>query len=519
MHVLAEKLQFLTSKWTWWHALLLFGLAYMFFVLSHPVNENDIYWHLRMGQDIWEQHRLTGDPNWTFGPYYSDWVTTQSGAEVFFYLLYKTLGWNGIILYRILSGLAIVVITFYISKKFLPKVHWEKYGTRTLSVTVVFGLAGVIMAIQERPQTFSYILLPILGAVLYRILHTGKYPNAIIVFLVVAAWTCLHGVSVIVAPLILMFWGLRMIAKRTGHALPNINTNNSFLHLPFTVIAAAFLGTFANPIGWRIYERAYAIQQASTDTLMEWGKPAAASPLFISLLLLLIVWVTSAIVLARRKFPMRGLAVEGISFILLLAWASTAIRIVPLVSLIIIPIVSRRLAQTWTKPTNGWDKRNMNFVMGFVVIAWSIALPFTFLYGFNNQPVQAEETPIMILNGIKETKDQRNYFVDYNLSGRVQLFSKPEDRTNWDGRSDRYGAQLIKDQADIYHTTQGWEEKFSLYRDATDAIVPAEISLVEALQKEGWVVACEDKEWVWLMKKGLQGACPTVEKPLVSVLD
>lgn len=518
MQAFAGKLRTLTSQWTWWHALLFFGLAYTLFVLSYPVGENDIYWHLRMGQDIWEYHRLTGNPDWTFGPYIPGWETTQSGSELFFYLLYKTFGWNGILLYRIISGLTIIALTCYTSYKFIPKVYWRNFGVRTLSVTVVFGLAGVILAIQERPQAFSYIFLPILGVVLYRILYTGKYPNAGIIFLWVALWTCLHGVSTLVAPLIFLFWALRATAKKTGHPLPIYDTNPNFLRSPIIVITAAFLGTLANPLGWRIYERAYAIQQASIDTLAEWGKPAVSSPLFVSLMLLLITWVISIIILTKKGFPLRGLTVEGASFIILLIWASTAIRMIPIIIFLIIPIVSRRLAQAWTKPTNGWDRKNMNLVNGFVIITWSIVLPFVFLHGFNSKPVP-EETPVRILSGLHTTEGQRNYFVDYNLSGKVQLFSKTGDKTNWDGRSDRYGAELIKQQTDIYHTQQGWEDKFSAYSEATDAIIPAEVSLVETLQEKGWTVACEEGEWVWLTRLNMQGECPTVQKPLVSVLD
>src|SRR6476620_6925611 len=78
-------------------------------VAVRPVKDWDIWWHLRVGQWIVDHHHVTThDPFSTYGAD-RPWLAYSWLFEVLIWRLYEWLGLAGIIVYRVLMALAVVV--------------------------------------------------------------------------------------------------------------------------------------------------------------------------------------------------------------------------------------------------------------------------------------------------------------------------------------------------------------------------------------------------------------------------
>jgi hypothetical protein len=61
----------------------------------------------------------------------------------------------------------------------------------------------------------------------------------------------------------------------------------------------------------------------------------------------------------------------------------------------------------------------------------------------------------------------------------------------FDGRSDLYGAEFLKQYARMVQVRPGWEKQLAKY-DFTHALLPNDYSLVPALEQIGWRVIYRD---------------------------
>src|SRR5947208_7038274 len=92
-------------------AIALLSVVFVLPVLVslRPVDDWDIWWHLRTGQWITEHHQVTTtDPFSTYGAD-RPWVAYSWLFEVLIWRLYEWLGLVGIIVYRVLMTLAVIV--------------------------------------------------------------------------------------------------------------------------------------------------------------------------------------------------------------------------------------------------------------------------------------------------------------------------------------------------------------------------------------------------------------------------
>jgi hypothetical protein len=80
--------------------------------------------------------------------------------------------------------------------------------------------------------------------------------------------------------------------------------------------------------------------------------------------------------------------------------------------------------------------------------------------------------------------DKYGGYLIYRSNGAMKVF--------FDGRSDLYGAEFLKQYARLTQVRPGWQEIWNSYR-FTHALLPIDYSLIPALEQLGWRVIYRDK--------------------------
>jgi hypothetical protein len=491
----------LTSPWIIASPLLcLLALSSAF----GDVFETDVYWHIRMGQDILENFRFTGDPQWVYGPGDGSWVTTQWLAEVVLFLVHSATGWTGIAGLRAVLAFAFMASILLAIRQAVPRPCGALVLAKTQTILGGLSFLVLIFAVQERPQTVTFIVLPWVGIMLLRFLYTGDWPRWWVVGPLVVVWSWVHGGALILIPAFLGIFMIRYVVL-TWRA-PWVRSLLQGLPLLVAIAVAPML----SPVGPAYYRQAFLIQEASRRYIVEWEAAQTTSLWLIVWLILLTAWVVLAgrlqARLPIRRVP-RILVLEGLWLVSLLAISLTALRYIPIAFLLALPLVARRLALDLSTRRNKPISRIPRlWLYGVVVVAVADVLVTIAVRAPDVQPVN-EGNPVAIFEGLRESTGDRRVLVGYNISGMTQILTRPGVSTSLDGRSDRYGP-WIEDYLVLSRGEPGWEEVLkSNYADTTDTVMDGDSPLVELLEREGWTLVCENGDYVWLTAPGYSGKC------------
>lgn len=485
------------SVWTFFPPLLLLlGAAWAI----RGVSETDVYWHILMGQDILLHLRLTGDPSWVFGPGDDTWQTTQWVSEVALYLAYDSLGWLGIVILRLLLLLGLAVsLYFAIRAAVSPSLRGSKLNMVVTLIGIPLLMASPFMAM-ERPQAVSLILLPWIGLYALRLLYTGQWPRWWAIGLLCVVWAWFHGAVLIVAPILAGAFFVRCTVLRVK---PTIRT----LREGLLVIAAVAIAPALGPLGFGYYRQAYLIQQASSEVILEWLPSKTTEIAFISWVALLALWAFGSLKSWRAtagRIP-KPIVLEGVWLLLLLGLSLVAYRYIPVAILIAAPLIARRLALSLASRPVPKPLLPRWWVVALICFASALTITGAWPTLSNVNPVR-EGSPERAWAALRDAQGERRVLVFYNISGATLIMTRPGVSVGIDGRTDRYG-DLIPKYLELASGKYGWQDTFTDYADATDALILKESALREHLIEMGWTLMCEDGDYAWLSAPGISGSC------------
>jgi hypothetical protein len=153
--------------------------------VAYPVLDSDLWWHLRVGQWVWQNHTVpTNDPFTLYGRE-KEWVAYSWLFDVGLYGLYAAFGLAGVVAYRVVLSFAVTAALHRLvarrEPRFLVATLWTGLGL--LPISVLFD---------ERPWMFT-ILFTTLTLDVVLDLRDGR-PNRMYWLLpaVYALWANLH---------------------------------------------------------------------------------------------------------------------------------------------------------------------------------------------------------------------------------------------------------------------------------------------------------------------------------------
>ncbi len=438
---LLPDLSLLLVAVTLFYALVLYQAPTQFF------RDSDAGWHIRNGEQILETGTVPRVDSWSFAKPGQEWFAWEWGADA-------AMGWA-----HQRAGLRGVVVLYLALLAFCSwlwiRLQWLYGGS--------FGLAALFAApllttVQlhwlARPHVFGWACLLTALDCVERGRYTWLVPLAVV-------WANLHG-SFILLPALLICYGFR----------------DRRCWLWAIAVSAA---TLLNPYGWRVHAHiwSYLRNNELLDRVAEFQTfnfhSEGAAQVMVALLLVMAgavcamqtgrwphaLWMLGLVVLSLRSA--RGLPVLALAG---LPMANAALSVA---------LAGRWPAQfAYFDRLRAWDRQVHGGALGAVM-----AVVFGLAALGSPAEFPKSQFPVAAVAHVPPTA---RLLAPDSFGGYLIYKGR---RVYFDGRSDYYGAEFMKEYVKLIEVRPGYREILAKY-SFTHALLPVRYSLVEALTTQGW---------------------------------
>jgi hypothetical protein len=418
--------------------ILYFFLAAFVFVGSiFPITDNDVWWHLKTGQYIWNVRHIPLNDFFSCTIYGKPWTTYEWLSQVVLYMIASGSGLAGLTVFKALCVALIFLMMALRAKGSCGLVRW-----------VVFAVAFLAMrdGLRERPQLFTYLLT----AMFPLLLADGRTALLALVPLLEALWVNFHGPVAII--------GLGITGVYCFAAVGAIKRNRVLL---FTVTAATML---ANPHGYKIFVYLYRFFHEGFNTIiLEYRPPQVSWFYFPYFLLLAGAAVTMPAQFRKNRVSALLICLSGGASLL-------AVRNIPVFAVLAAPVVAQHIPPLFERISRRVITAACAGAILFVLFwQWGAALDVQKKYSFG---IGDRHRARYATRFLQECHVRGNIFNDYDFGGYLIGALYPEHRVFVDGRLVEYGKEFVE-KTFYYWKPEIWndfEERYAL----TACIIPQE---------------------------------------------
>jgi hypothetical protein len=451
----------------------LFYCLFLFQGYQKLFRDSDAGWHIRTGEAILATGNLPRTDPYSFTRGGQPWLAWEWLADVAAGGIHRTFGLKGVAVFYAVAISTGVWLWF--------RLHWALGG----NFLVACAMAPLLLSTCNihwlaRPHVLSWIFL--LLAIFPR------KPNLVVVGLVTALWANVHA-SFFFAPLIALLFALE---------------DRWYLK----VAAVAAVAPLLNPYGPQLYTHVFRYL-TDTDLLSRIGEfqsfdfhsPGAAQ--IIATVLLGVVGGTLA--LTQKRLHHFALA------ILITAMALRSARALPLCALLLLPIANAAITEAIRAATVR-ERLPRPAVPAFLAYSANLRaldarfhglalIPAVALAAYCLTPAAgfpADQFPVAayphIPPGVRLfAPDKFGGYLIYRSNGALKVF--------FDGRSDLYGAEFLKQYSRLVQVRPGWRAYWETFH-FTHALLPPDAPLLPALEQIGWRPIYQDKTATLLLRSG-----------------
>jgi hypothetical protein len=451
-----------------------------------PLRDIDVYWHLRLGQEIASGIPVTeAGRGWSFAPVPDTWVSSQWIFEVILSRLEQIGGLPAVLLVRVVTAaVALTTLAWATLRRSARAGVWP----------FLLGAVALTMVTQERSQQLTFILAPLVGLWAERLWRKGSLPAWWWVLPLVVVWSNWHGGWVLLPALL----ALASLARALDHGLRDRAILKAlFLALACTAAACISPSGVSNAL-------AVARFSESTPAIMEWKRltfdDLLGIPLEVLLLVIVICWARG------RARPSRG---ELVLVLAMAVFAAAAVRNAAPATLMLAPIATGILARALGTPDP------VPIALRTPMARTAVALGVVgLLLGVVAAPLQASvvdpAVPQKLLAVLRDAPSGQRVLNAYDASGAVLWFAGPSPHVTVaiDGRADRYGGAYIARHLALEAARPGWSTMLDELQP-TSALLRTADALPEVLvAQRGWVEVGREGGWVLLRAPGTQLPAP-----------
>jgi hypothetical protein len=474
-------------------AILALGL---FTMAARGVTDPDVWWHLRTGQLIVQNHAVFHTDPYSFTRFGQPWVDHEWLSQVLIFGLYRLVGWGGLIV-----GFGTVTAAAFLVA-FL-RCPGRPYVAGLITLLGAFASApswGV------RPQMLTLLLASVLLLILER-----SYERPLILCwtpLLMLLWVNLHaGYALGIALMALFLVGDALDAAcgfTAFHAKGGIAPRARFRALALAMAACAAVVPL-NPYGAAMY--AYPLEtlrsRAMQSYIGEWLSPDFHQSRFLPTLLMMLATVALP-ALSPRRLRLREVLLLSVTTYA----ALRSVRHIAIYALIAVPILSAMVVawlqqrgsalewkQTPMTPAKTWA--NTILLAAFLVF---VVARVRYVSGHQAE-TEAQKFPAAAASFIAAQRPSAPIFNHYNWGGYFIWKLYPEDQVYIDGRADLYGDAFMDDLATAYYLRgDSWRSQFEKWGIRT-VVLPPDAPLVTALAaRRDWKTIYADSQAVVLTK-------------------
>jgi hypothetical protein len=445
----------------------------LFTMAARGVNDPDVWWHLRTGQLILQNHSFFHTDPFSFTRFGQPWINHEWLSEILLFLLYRFSGFGGLI----------VVFAAVIAATLLL-VYARSPGRPYLAALMT--LWGAVVSAPTwgvRPQMFSLLLASIFLLLLEA---SEQRPNLLWwTAPLMLLWVNLHAGY----PIGLAFIALFLLGETLEAAIRSELWSKSAPRLRrlTTAFALCLALVVLNPNGLRIYWYPFATLSSASmhQFIHEWFSPDFHDPAYLPLLLMLLA-VLAGLALSRHHPRLRSLLL----LVVTIPAALRSIRHVPILVLVMVPVLAE-LAVAWLQrdqasrllkpPLTGLSSRTLAINL-LVLVLFAAFTVFRVRHVVSQQPeTEARSFPQAATLFLQQKQVPTPIMNHYNWGGYFIWKLYPQYRVFMDGRADVYGDTFMTDFGTCYYLTDDWKKSLEKWGIRT-VVLPPDAPLITALR-------------------------------------
>ena len=459
---------------------------HLFLVLITPIYDPDLWWHLRIGQYIFQTLRVPRADIYSFTVFGKPWLVPEWLSEAAMYGIYLLSGWRGlIVVFALINATAFL----YIARRA------QAPAQIVLLATVVSQTAALGTLWNPRPR-WATLVFSAVFFVMLRAYMDDHSKRLWILPLLTVAWVNLHGGYPLGLALILLAGAalvLRGERRRLGHLA--------------LILALCLIAISINPYGARMFVYPFENQfsAARMSFIAEWRAPNFNGPGTWPFLLLLL-GIVAALGLSKKRISWFDLLCLMLAcFMSLRSW-----RHVSLLSLISIPILSEhswnwisstRYGQRIISGAGGRERPNsrdalLALLLILVVVVFHLPSVLRTIRG----PVDLSQQPVAAIQFMQEQNLKDNVFSQYEWNDYL-IWNAPSRKVFIDGRVDMYGDELLMTAVRLYTDGTDWEALFQRFGVNTVLIEPSSTLARLIKQNAAWSEVYRDPQAVIFIRK------------------
>jgi hypothetical protein len=429
---------------------------------ARPIDDPDAWWHLRLGNDLINQHSLSTPAHWSVFATV-DWVPTEPLPEITAAYIDRWFGLPGLAVMYAVAGMAVVLTVYLICRRIAPPLP--------SAVATVLALLAASASLTPRPQLISFVLLPVvvLGWLRTERDHRVRWWLIPLMWM----WSLCHGFWFLGAG-----YGLLFVV---GFALSR-NMPPSLLLRQAAVVIGSVVIVAVNPVGLGVLEAPLRVNDTA-QYIQEWQPTNFTSPAALGALAMIAgtaaLWAVNRGGLTWPRLLLLGSA---------LFWTWYAGRTVAVAGLVVAPLFADALDRLVRTGKDGAPPRDTSLarrrsevrflgaVAGAATVVVTILAPTT------------SDKPGGVPTSLDGTLDRlpagTRVFNTYELGGWI-AWRHPDLQQYIDGLITPYSEKHAREYTTAESTSPGW---YGVVRasKAPVALLPIDSALASALEKRGW---------------------------------
>jgi hypothetical protein len=471
-------------------AVLALGL---FTMAVRGIADPDVWWHLRTGQLMLQNHSLFHSDPYSFTRFGQPWVNHEWLSQILLFGFYRAAGFGGLIV----ASAIVIAATFLL---LFMRCAGRPY---LAALMTLWGAVASAPSWGVRPQIFSLLLA---SAFLVLLEVSDKRPNLVWWMPpLMLLWVNLHaGYPIGLAFLAIFLLGEALeAAVRPSLWLQSLPRFKRLL----LVFAACLVLVPLNPNGLRIYAYPFETLRSAAmhRFIQEWFSPNFHDPMYMPLLVMLLA-LLAGLAISPRRPRLRNIAL----LLVTIPAALRSIRHIPILVLVLVPVLAdlaeaclrQRGAGRFLERGRREPGRQVIVVNVLVLVGFTAFTVIRVRQVVTTQDqTEAQHFPVAAVAFLDQNRPPGPILNHYNWGGYFIWKLYPEYRVFMDGRADVYGDRLMDEFAASYYLTDSWKAPLQEWGIRT-LILPPDAPLITALQSQpDWKKIYGDSEAIILTRR------------------
>ncbi|HET6815613.1 MAG TPA: hypothetical protein VFH66_00095 [Mycobacteriales bacterium] len=451
---------------------LVFGL--LVYLSSGPLDDPDVWWHVRLGRQILDTHHLPHREVWSFAALGHAWTPTAWLSDVVYGGLVDLAGWRALIFLK----LVVCAITAWLVLRLA-----RRTGASPAAVTFAFTLSCLPLTffLRERPQAFSLVILAVLASWFEDVRRGRSLP--VVRFLALQwIWANVHGMWFL-GPVFLV---VAAICDALDSGRPALVRLQRHLVLALGGVAVAAL----TPVGPRLVVQPFLVRSAARQ-ISEWQPTVlwarGLTPYLIAIAVLVLA-------LARRRSAPTWS--DPVWLLVVVAFSLVASRNVAPAAILLAAPLARAVDELGPLPADARIPVAVPAVLALLGVGFAVA-------GAATETAIARSEPTRLVNELGRLPAPRHVLNDYTVGGLISG-TQPAASVAIDGRTDNYSPSYVDQYLGMSQLQGPWQQLLRRLRPDC-ALLASDDALTHVLVAEyGWRVVDHEAGYT-LLERGPAG--------------